>query len=146
MNKKINQWLAFIDDEDKELIEVAENKNKVLKKARNEVNYLTGDAELRRLAELREKWDLEYEMSMEYAKKQGEEDGREIGIKEGKEQGIKEGKEQGLKEGKEQGIKEGKKEEKEAIVKEMLKEKISIDIISKVTGLSKKEIQNLSPS
>ncbi len=31
MNKKINQWIAFIDDEDKELSEMAEKNNKVLK-------------------------------------------------------------------------------------------------------------------
>lgn len=93
MNLKINQWLAFIDDEDKELIEMAEKKNKILKEARNEVNYLTGNEAIRRMAELREKWDLEYEMSMEYAKKQGQEDGRKVGLREGKEQGIKEGKE-----------------------------------------------------
>ena len=58
MSKKINQWIAFIDDEDKELIEMAEKNNKVLKKARKEITYLTGDDEVRRLAELREKWDL----------------------------------------------------------------------------------------
>jgi len=54
MNKKINQWIAFIDDEDKELIEMAEKNNKVLKKARKEITYLTGDDEVRRLAELTE--------------------------------------------------------------------------------------------
>ena len=65
MNMKINQWLAFIDDEDKELVEVAVKKNKLLKKAKNEVEYLTGNAAVRRMAELREKWDLEYAVSME---------------------------------------------------------------------------------
>ena len=54
---------------------------------------MTGNEAIRRMAELREKWDLEYEMSMEYAKKQGQEDGRKVGLREGKEQGIKEGKE-----------------------------------------------------
>lgn len=53
MNEKINQWLAFIDDDNKELVNMAENKNETLKKARIEMNYLTGDAEVRRLAELR---------------------------------------------------------------------------------------------
>ena len=167
MNIKINQWLAFIDDEDKELVEVAEKKNKVLKKARNEVEYLTGNAAVRRMAELREKWDLEYAVSMDYAKKQGLEDGKKQGIKEGKEQGIKEGKEQGIKEGKEQGIIEGKeqgiiegKEQgiKEGIeegiqigernnqiktVKEMINQGLSIDLIEKITHLSTEEINNI---
>ena len=31
MNEKINQWLAFIDDNNKELVNMAENKNETLK-------------------------------------------------------------------------------------------------------------------
>ena len=151
MNIKINQWLAFIDDEDKELVEVAEKKNKVLKKARNEVEYLTGNAAVRRMAELREKWDLEYAVSMDYAKKQGLEDGKKQGIKEGKEQGIKEGKEQGIKEGKEQGKKEGIEEgiqigernNQIKTVKEMINQGLSIDLIEKITHLSTEEINNI---
>ena len=143
MNIKINQWLAFIDDEDKELIEMAEKKNKILKKARNEVNYLTGNEAIRRMAELREKWDLEYEMSMEYAKKQGQEDGRKVGLREGKEQGIKEGKEQGIKEGKEQGIIEGAKKEKIEIAKKMKEQNMDIEDIIKITGLTKNEIESI---
>lgn len=45
----------------------------------------------------------------------------------------------GLKEGKEKGIRENKIE----TAKNMLKESISIDIISKVTGLTKEEIEKL---
>ena len=135
MSKKINQWLAFIDDEDKELVEVAEKKNKVLKKARKEVEYLTGDAAVRRMAELREKWDLEYEVSMDYAKKKG--------IQDGIKQGIKEGKEQGIKEGKEQGIKIGERNNQIKTAKEMKKQGLSIDLIEQITKLSKEEIEKL---
>ena len=143
MNNKVNQWLAFIDDDDKELVEVAEKKNKVLKKARNEMNYLTGDAAVRRMAELREKWDLEYNMSMKVAKKLGTEEGKKQGIKEGKEQGIKEGKEQGIKEGKEQGIKEGKNEKTMEIAKKMKSKKITIEEIEELTGLTPEEIEKI---
>ena len=143
MNIKINQWLAFIDDEDKELVEVAEKKNKVLKKARNEVEYLTGNAAVRRMAELREKWDLEYAVSMDYAKKQGLEDGKKQGIKEGKEQGIKEGKEQGIKEGIEEGIQIGERNNQIKTVKEMINQGLSIDLIEKITHLSTEEINNI---
>ena len=143
MNVKINQWLAFIDDEDKELVEVAEKKNKVLKKARKEVEYLTGDAAVRRMAELREKWDLEYAVSMDYAKKKGLEDGKKQGIKEGKEQGIKEGKEQGIKEGIEEGIQIGERNNQIKTAKEMLNQGIADDLIIKITHLSAKEIENI---
>ena len=73
-NEKINQWLAFIDDNNKELIDMAENKNETLKKARIEMNYLTGDAEVRRLAELREKWEMDRISAINHATKIGKEE------------------------------------------------------------------------
>ena len=75
MNEKINQWLAFIDDNNKELIDMAENKNETLKKARIEMNYLTGDAEVRRLAELREKWEMDRVSAINHATRKGIEEG-----------------------------------------------------------------------
>ena len=67
MNEKINQWLAFIDDYDREMVKVAEEKNEKLKKARIEMNYLTGEAETRRLAELREKWEMDRVSAINHA-------------------------------------------------------------------------------
>ena len=139
MDKTINQWLAFIDDEDEELVKVAENKNKTLKKAKQDMEYLTGDAEVRRMAELREKWDMEYAASMKYARKKGE----EIGLEEGREKGIKEGREKGIKEGKEKGIIEGREQSKKEIVKKMKEEKISLEQIEKITGLTREEIEEI---
>lgn len=55
----------------KELVKVAEKKNKTLQKARAEMNYLTGDAAVRRLAELREKWEMDYNSGIDYAKREG---------------------------------------------------------------------------
>ena len=71
MNEKINQWLAFIDDYDREMVKVAEEKNEKLKKARIEMNYLTGEAETRRLAELREKWEMDRVSAINYATRKG---------------------------------------------------------------------------
>lgn len=71
MNNKLNQWLAFIDDTDRRLIKMAEEKNKVLEKARVEINYLTGDAEVKRLEELREKWEMDRISAISYAEKRG---------------------------------------------------------------------------
>ena len=68
---KINQWLAFIDDYDREMIKVAEEKNDKLKKARIEMNYLTGEAETRRLAELREKWEMHRVSANNHATRKG---------------------------------------------------------------------------
>ena len=75
MDEKINQWLVFIDDYNKELVKVDEKKNETLKKARIEMNYLTGDAEVRRLAELREKWEMDRISAINHATRVGKEEG-----------------------------------------------------------------------
>ena len=54
---------------------MAEKKNKTLEKARKEMTYLTGDEEIRRLAELREKWEMDWNSSMDYSKKEGKKEG-----------------------------------------------------------------------
>jgi predicted transposase/invertase (TIGR01784 family) len=113
MNEKLNQWLVFIDDYDRGLVKMAEKKNKTLEKARKEMNYLTGDAAIRRLAELREKWDMDYRSGIDYAK------------------------EEGIKEGKQLGVKENQKE----MIRKMLAKNFSIDMISEITELSKAQIE-----
>ena len=50
---------------------MAEKKNDTLKKARIEMDYLTGDEEVRRIAELREKWEMDYVSGIDYAEKRG---------------------------------------------------------------------------
>ena len=55
---------------------MAENKNETLKKARIEMNYLTGDAEVRRLAELREKWEMDRVSAINHATRVGIEKGK----------------------------------------------------------------------
>ena len=75
MDEKLNQWLAFIDDNDRGKIKMAEKKNKNKKKARKEMTYLTGDEEIRRLAELREKWEMDWNSSMDYSKREGIKEG-----------------------------------------------------------------------
>ena len=69
MNEKINQWLAFIDDYDREMVKVAEEKNDKLKKARIEMNYLTGEAELR------ERWEMDRVSAINHATRKGIEEG-----------------------------------------------------------------------
>ena len=71
MNNQLEQWLLFIDDYDRRLIKMAESKNETLKEARKEMNYLTGNEEVRRLVELREKWKFDQMMDIRYAKKEG---------------------------------------------------------------------------
>ena len=123
MEDKLNQWLALIDNEDRGMIKMAEEKNKTIKEAKKEVEYLTGEEEIKRLAELREKWAMD----------------RRSEISDAREEGIEEGRKEGRKEGKE----EGKKEEKLAIAKNMLNKGKSEEDILDFTGISKEELEKL---
>ena len=121
MNEKINQWLAFIDDYNKEMIKVAEEKNDKLKKARIEMNYLTGDAEVRRLAELREKWEMDRISAINHTTRKGKEIRRKNTEKEN-----------------------GRKDKSIEIAKKLLEMGMTIEQIIDATQLSKEEIEKLS--
>lgn len=156
MNEKLNQWLAFIDDYDRRLVEMAEKKNKTLEKARVEMNYLTGDDEIRRLAELREKWEMDYNSGIANAKEKGFEEGKAEGLSkgmvEGRAEGKAEGMAEGMAEGKAEGMAEGRvegriegrqegiKQAKIEIAQKLLKLNTCIEDIIKITELSKEEI------
>lgn len=77
MNEKINQWLAFMDDYDKGMIKMAEEKNPTLKKARAEMTYLTGDEAEQRMAELEEKWEMDRISETNYARNEGIKEGED---------------------------------------------------------------------
>ena len=126
---------------------MAEQKNEVLKKARIEMNYLTGEDEVRRLAELEEKWEMDRVSEVNYAKSEGIKQGKKEGIEQGKKEGIEQGKKEGIEQGKKEGIKQGKKagakETKKETATKMLKEKMPLELIVKITGLTKEEINKI---
>ncbi len=123
MENKLNQWLAIIDATDKERMKMAIANNKVLERAQTEITYLTGDAAVRRLAELREKWEMDRVSELHYAEARGRANGERIGE-------IR-------------GEKRGQKQAKEKIAKIMLKKKIKMSEIIEITGLTKEEIERL---
>ena len=106
---KLEEWLIFIENENLEAIKMSTNK--YIKKAEEELEYLTGDAETRRLAYLREKAIRDEKAGLAWARKEG--------------------------------IKDGEIKKQKEIAKKMLAEKIDINLIIKITGLTKEEIENL---
>ncbi len=115
MNDKLNQWLAVIDDTDWGKIEMAEKKNEKIKSALDDMEYLTGDEALQRLAELRESSEIDRGLAMSYARKEGEKKGEE----------------------------KGEKKAKIETAKKLLEKNVSIDIIVEATGLTKEELDNI---
>ena len=101
--------------------------NKAIKKAIGELEQVSGDEKIRRIEELKEKYIRDEQASLEYAK----------------DEGYKTGKEEGMKAGIEEGMKAGRNEGRNEIAKNMLKENLSIELISKLTSLSQEEIEKL---
>jgi len=133
--------------------------NKDIRKAIEELEQVSGDEKLQRIAELREKAIRDDKAALAYALDNGLKKGLEKGYREGLEKGLKEGIEKGIEEGLEEGLEKGlekgiekgiEKGLKEGILqnkietaKKMLEENISLEIISKVTGLEKEEIEKI---
>ena len=159
MKDALNQWLAFLDMERGDLLEMAMKENEKINEAVKKYNELTGDAEVKRLAEVRLMAQLEENAALASARAKGVEkglkEGVEKGLKEGVEKGLKEGVEKGLKEGVEKGLKEGvkkglkeglekgKKDEKVKIARKLLKLKIPISQIKEITGLSEEQVRKI---
>ena len=93
--------------------------NEEIKKANEQLEYLTGDEAVRRMAFLREKAERDYVTNMSGAKEEGE----KIGEK--------------------RGIKVGEKNKTTEIAKEMLKKGMNIELIREITKLTDKELEKL---
>ena len=124
MKEPMNQWLAFIDMERGDLLEMAEKESKVIKEAKESYDVLTGDEEVKRLAEIRLMSHLEEQAVLACARENGHE--------------------KGMKEGLEQGKKEGLKQAQKEIARKMKEQKIDIKTIMKITGLTEEEIEKNS--
>ena len=95
-------------------------KNEKVRRAVENYEVLTGDEEVKRLAEIRLMAKLEEKSALDCAREEGEERGKEIGRKEGEEQNRRE------------------------IAQKMKKQKMPIKQIAEITGLSEKEIEKIS--
>ena len=113
ISNKLEEWLTFISFENMEELKMIENEK--VKKAEEELEYLSGDEAERRIAYLRETAEIDRKFAMTAARDQGRAEGRS----------------------------EGKIEEKIETAKKMLAEGMDINLIIKITGLTKDEIEKL---
>jgi predicted transposase/invertase (TIGR01784 family) len=113
ISNKLEEWLTFISFENMEELKMIENEK--VKKAEEELEYLSGDEAERRIAYLRETAEIDRKFAMTAARDQGRVEGRS----------------------------EGKIEEKIETAKKMLAEEMDINLIIKITGLTKDEIEKL---
>ena len=75
MDKIYNQWLAFIDMERGDLLEMAKKENEEIKDAVDYYEELTGDEKIKRLAEIRLMSELEEQSALATARAKGTEEG-----------------------------------------------------------------------
>ena len=136
---KLEQWIKFIRYEDEGGLKEVMEKNKVIEKANEKLEYLTGDEEIRRMAELKDRNDRA--MKTHIAGERAE--AREEGIKEGEINGIKKGKIEGIKEGEIKGIKKGKIERNKEIAREMKKNGFQNNIIATILKITEEEVEKL---
>ncbi len=118
-NNKLAQWMLFLNDPNEKEVSKIMSENKEIKEAMNELEEMSKDEELRRVAELREK-----------------------AIRDEK-NGLRHAREDGLKEGIEKGIQKGIEKTNKEVAKKMKLENISIETICNITGLTKEEIKKL---
>ena len=119
INNIVNQWLVFINN-DRRYIKMAVEKNNILKDAKEEYNYLTGEAEERRLQDLRQRWEMDRISEISYVSERSEKKGE--------------------KRGKRIGEKRGKKIGEQNIIKSLFKSNMSVEEIATRTGIKLSEI------
>lgn len=121
--------------------------NEEIKEAMEQLEKISGNPELRRIIELKEKYLHDEAQARYFYKKQGLEEGRQEVLAQGLAQGLKQGREQGVKQGIEQGIQQGVKQgtqkEKIEIVKKMLKSNFDVEVIANITELSVEKIKEI---
>ena len=115
MKTKLDMWMEFISQIDKEGVENAMSKNKEIKKAQEEYEYLTGEENERRIAFLMDKAIRD--------EKSAYVDGKQDGIK--------------------LGQKDGERKKQREIAKKMKERGIEIKEIEEITGLNQKQIEDL---
>ena len=111
----LGKWISFIKYKDKKEVSKIVGENRMIKEADRKLKYLTGDEEVRRRAELKDRATKAYNTSIEYARQEGEERGKKIGEKIGIQK----------------------------IAIKMKKSKIKIEEIIELTGLTLEEINEL---
>ena len=136
---ELKRWMEFLINAESEVVKLGAKEYIKLEEAIERLEYISGDEELRRLAELREKFILDEESEREAVREEAREEGLEEGRKDGIREGIKEGIEQGIR----QGIKQGKEEILKETTKRLLNIKMPIKQIMQITDLSEEEIENV---
>ena len=135
----VEEWMEYI----KNGVIKEDTKVPGLQEARKKLKYISMSPE-ERLAYERHLDNIRIQNDViNTAKNDGLNEGREEGRAEGRAEGRKEGLEEGRKEGRKEGLEKGRMAERQKNAKNLKAFGIPLDVISKTTGLSIEEIENL---
>lgn len=121
------QWMRFLGGKNRKDLKRMAEKNSNIQEAYNELDRLSAD----------EKKRLEYEARQKALRD------KNILLKTGENRGIEKGERIGLEKGERIGLEKGAQATLEKLILSMLKEQLSLDKISSITGESLEEIQTL---
>lgn len=116
---KLDLWVQYLGNRSERGVKKAMESNEKIRKAQEELEYLSGDEEARRIAFLREKAIRDEINNMNGARREG------------------------IEQGKKKGRKEGRKEKTLEIAKKLKEMNMSTEDIEKATGLTREEIERL---
>ncbi|MFA5576186.1 MAG: hypothetical protein WC983_02790, partial [Tissierellaceae bacterium] len=97
---------------------------------------ISADEKMREAYKAREKARLDMVSRLKYARREGREEGKVVGIEEGKVIGIEEGKVI--------GIEEGRKQRDRELAKKLLADGLDMELVAKYTDLSLEEIKEIA--
>ena len=118
-DNKTYQWLMFLDNPNSKEVGAIMKDNKEIKSIADTLEQVSGDERLRRIAELKEKAMLDDKAALDYAT------------------------EKGIAKGIEQGIEKGIEKERHMLITTMFKNGATIDSLEKLTGLDRKELEEI---
>ena len=144
---KKNFWLWFLDHTNEEMIKLAYISYEKIKEAREQIEKITADPELRHemlRADLAEADEIARKERAAEKERIAIEEAERVGTEKGEKIGIEKGEKIGIEKGEKIGIEKGEKNEKNKIAKKMLEDKVPIETIEMYTGLTKEEIERLN--
>ncbi len=127
LERRLVKWMLFLTARTQKQLEELAMQDPAIQKALTTLEFLSQDAETRRLYQERQRSLHDYVSDVEGAREEGMEKGREKGREEGREEGRKEG------------------ETKKAVTvaRAMLAKGMDVALVSEVTGLSLEDVQHL---
>lgn len=82
-SNKTSQWMMFLDNPNNKEVAVIMDKNEDIKSANEKLKQVSGDYELRRIAELKEKYIRDEEAALDFALEKGQKEGFDKGYANG---------------------------------------------------------------